>query len=84
MANVWNIQHDGNDPVTSVDHEAPVEALRIFPGDALLATAGGENIKIWNIAVGGDLLQVLQNHHKSVSITYCRIAIIAIDVKIVK
>ncbi|VDM51272.1 unnamed protein product [Toxocara canis] len=67
MAKVWDAREEGNKPLVCVDHGAPIEAVLLLRGDAVLATAGGTTIKLWDIASGGRLLHTLQNHHKSVT-----------------
>lgn len=52
-----------------VDHGSPVEQVLLLPGDAFIVTAGGQFIKIWNIASGGILHNILHHHHKTVGIS---------------
>lgn len=66
QAKVWDTREEGNEPLVCIDHDAPIEAVVLLRGDAVLATAGGTTIKLWDIASGGRLLCTLQNHHKSV------------------
>uniref|UniRef100_F1L276 U3 small nucleolar RNA-associated protein 15 homolog n=1 Tax=Ascaris suum TaxID=6253 RepID=F1L276_ASCSU len=67
QAKVWDTREEGNEPLVCIDHDAPIEAVVLLRGDAVLATAGGTTIKLWDIASGGRLLCTLQNHHKSVT-----------------
>lgn len=65
-AKVWNLESEEDKPLVTVDHGAPVESLLFISESSLLATAGGQLIKLWNISVGGKLLYTLHNHHKTV------------------
>ncbi|VDD92080.1 unnamed protein product [Enterobius vermicularis] len=66
-AKVWNLESEEDKPLVTVDHGAPVESLLFISESSLLATAGGQLIKLWNISVGGKLLYTLHNHHKTVT-----------------
>ncbi|VDK75783.1 unnamed protein product [Litomosoides sigmodontis] len=66
-AKVWNAEAEGNEPLMFVDHGSPVEQVLLLPGDAFIVTAGGQFIKIWNIASGGILHNTLHHHHKTVT-----------------
>lgn len=49
--------------VVAVDHGSPIEAGVAFPGGALFASAGGSEVKIWDLASGGRLVQSLPDAH---------------------
>ncbi|VDK21927.1 unnamed protein product [Anisakis simplex] len=77
-AKVWDIRADEEErdaeddeqdvkPLVSVEHDAPIEAVVLLNGDAILATAGGVAIKIWDIASGGRFLLALKHHHKTIT-----------------
>ena len=52
----------------ALDHGHPVEALSFFPGGALLASAGGPVVKVWDILSGSTTpLAVLTAHQKTVT-----------------
>lgn len=59
----------------SVDHGSPIEQVLFLPGDAFIVTAGGQLIKIWNIASGGILHHTLHHHHKTVRMHYVWLAL---------
>lgn len=40
----------------TLSHGSPVEAVLLFPGDGLLASAGGHDVKVWDLLSGGKLL----------------------------
>ncbi|TPX56790.1 hypothetical protein PhCBS80983_g04273 [Powellomyces hirtus] len=48
-------------------HGAPVESLLMFPGSGLVASAGGNQVKLWDILGGGRHLQTLANHQKTIT-----------------
>ncbi|EFO28259.2 src-associated protein SAW [Loa loa] len=66
-AKIWNAEAEGNEALMSVDHGSPIEQILLLPGDAFIVTAGGQFIKIWNIASGGILHHTLHHHHKTVT-----------------
>lgn len=57
--------------VVTVDHGHPVEAGVVFPGGALFASAGGQEVKIWDLAAGGRLVQTLADAHSKVITAVC-------------
>jgi len=63
---VWD-KRAGMEPVLTLNHEAPVEDVVILPGDGLIASAGGNCVKIWDIAGGGRSLASISPHHKTVT-----------------
>eukprot|EP00088_Acartia_fossae_P002046 TRINITY_DN10808_c0_g1_i1.p1 TRINITY_DN10808_c0_g1~~TRINITY_DN10808_c0_g1_i1.p1 ORF type:complete len:516 (-),score=84.01 TRINITY_DN10808_c0_g1_i1:88-1635(-) len=63
---IWD-RRSGPEPVCTINHGAPVEDLVVLPGDALIVTAGGSNVKFWDIAGGGRELVNLSPHHKTVT-----------------
>ncbi|XP_025409620.1 U3 small nucleolar RNA-associated protein 15 homolog [Sipha flava] len=46
----------------SVDHEAPVESLMFLPSGSLLISAGGTEVRIWDVLAGKLLAKLTQNH----------------------
>jgi len=62
---VWDTR-DGEKPTLTMDHGAPVESVLVLPGGALVASAGGMVVKIWDL-VGGRLLASISPHHKTVT-----------------
>ena len=39
----------------------------MFPGGGLIASAGGNQLKIWDVLSGGNLVQSLSNHTKTIT-----------------
>eukprot|EP00249_Psilotum_nudum_P015402 c25310_g1_i1 orf=329-1921(-) len=53
--------------VLQLQHGQPLEDVLFFPSGGLLATAGGNFVKIWDVLGGGRLIQVLGSHQKTVT-----------------
>ncbi|XP_029430713.1 U3 small nucleolar RNA-associated protein 15 homolog [Rhinatrema bivittatum] len=53
--------------VMSMEHGQPVESVLLYPSEALLVSAGGRYVKVWDMLKGGQLLVSLRNHHKTVT-----------------
>ncbi|KAJ3299413.1 snoRNA-binding rRNA-processing protein [Borealophlyctis nickersoniae] len=62
---LWDLRAKGC--MMTMHHEFPVEALLMYPGGGLVASAGGNQVKIWDILGGGRLLQTLSNHQKTIT-----------------
>ncbi|KAJ3149872.1 snoRNA-binding rRNA-processing protein [Geranomyces michiganensis] len=54
-------------PTMTMRHGAPVEALLMFPGSGLAASAGGNQVKLWDILGGGRHIHTLANHQKTIT-----------------
>jgi U3 small nucleolar RNA-associated protein 15 len=54
----------------TMQHGAPVESILLLPGSSMIASAGANKLKIWNILDGGSLFQTLSNHTKTIT-TMC-------------
>ena len=50
-----------------MDQGAPVESIVLLPGGGLLAAAGHNGIKIWDLLGGGRMVQHLETHRKAVT-----------------
>mmetsp|Transcript_43150 Transcript_43150/g.138797 ORF Transcript_43150/g.138797 Transcript_43150/m.138797 type:complete len:537 (+) Transcript_43150:106-1716(+) len=57
--------------VATVDHGSPVESGAAFPGGALFASAGGTEVKLWDLASGGRIVQTLGDAHSKVVTSVC-------------
>uniref|UniRef100_T1JFR7 U3 small nucleolar RNA-associated protein 15 homolog n=1 Tax=Strigamia maritima TaxID=126957 RepID=T1JFR7_STRMM len=53
--------------VWTVDHGSPVEALLVLPSSGIVISAGGVDIKVWNVVTGGCLISKMTHHHKTVT-----------------
>ncbi|KAI8823023.1 WD40-repeat-containing domain protein [Fimicolochytrium jonesii] len=62
---LWDVR--SQECTMTMRHDAPVEALLMFPGSGMLASAGGNQVKLWDIFGGGRHLQTLANHQKTIT-----------------
>jgi len=56
----------GNDSTMCFDHNSPVESVMFFPNGSLLASAGVNDIRIWDL-IAGKLLAKFNPHNKTVT-----------------
>ncbi|KAI5077553.1 hypothetical protein GOP47_0007377 [Adiantum capillus-veneris] len=63
--NLWDLRT--SNVVLKLQHGKPLEDVLFFPSGGLLATAGGNVVKIWDILGGGRLLHALGSHQKTVT-----------------
>ncbi|KAF5296592.1 hypothetical protein FQA39_LY19296 [Lamprigera yunnana] len=56
-----------NKSVLSVNHGSPIESLLFLPTGGIFLSAGGTDIKIWDIIAGGKLLGCISQHHKTIT-----------------
>ena len=54
----------------TMNHGAPVSACVCLPGGSVLVTAGGNELKVWDLTAGGRLLNTVSAHQKSIT-TLC-------------
>jgi len=57
---------DGKEGIV-MQHGAPVEDVLLLPGGGLLATVGGNYVKIWDLVAGGRAIASVSPHHKTVT-----------------
>ncbi|CAM9242267.1 unnamed protein product [Pylaiella littoralis] len=65
---VWDTRQP-KENVLELNHGAPVEACLFLPGGGLCVSAGGNDVKVWDLLGGGGgrLLHTLANHQKTVT-----------------
>ncbi|KAI3979982.1 hypothetical protein MKX01_042636 [Papaver californicum] len=51
----------------NINHGKPVEDVIFLPFGSLLATAGGNSVKIWDVTSGGKLVYAMESHNKTVT-----------------
>jgi len=69
---LWDLSLGPDDAcVATMDHGHPVEAGAAFPGGALFASAGGTEVKLWDLASGGKLVQTLADAHSKTVTAVC-------------
>lgn len=54
-------------PTLDLDHGHPVSAIQYLRGGSLIASAGGPEVKVWDLVAGGRLLCSLKAHQKGVT-----------------
>ncbi|XP_038222054.1 U3 small nucleolar RNA-associated protein 15 homolog [Zerene cesonia] len=56
-----------NETVLTANHGSPVESVLFLPSGGIFISAGGTEIKVWDIFNGGKLLANISQHHKTVT-----------------
>ncbi|KZV32379.1 hypothetical protein F511_03662 [Dorcoceras hygrometricum] len=64
---IWDVRVSNSGSVMELNHEKPVESVIYLPSGALIATAGGNFVKIWDVLGGGKLLYSMESHNKTVT-----------------
>ncbi|KAL6176192.1 hypothetical protein ACLB2K_052827 [Fragaria x ananassa] len=65
---LWDVRDkDSSSSVTEVNHGKPVEDVMFLPSGGLIATAGGDSVKIWDLIGGGKLVYSMESHNKTVT-----------------
>ncbi|XAR70468.1 hypothetical protein NMG60_11027322 [Bertholletia excelsa] len=64
---VWDVRVSNSGSVMDVNHGKPVEDVIFLPSGGLIATAGGNCVKIWDVIGGGKLLYSMETHNKTVT-----------------
>ncbi|XP_078446108.1 transducin family protein / WD-40 repeat family protein [Wolffia australiana] len=62
----WDVRA-GESPVLSINHGEPVESVLFLPSGGLVATAGGDVVKLWDVIGGGRAVHRLDCHTKTVT-----------------
>ena len=65
IINLWDIRF--LKVLWSMKHGDPVNAVLCMPGGGLLLSAGGNEIKVWDILGGGRLVRTWSNHQKTIT-----------------
>lgn len=76
---LWDLRASGGEAasssasaaVFSVDHGHAVEAAVAFPGGNMLASAGGPEVRLWDVVAGGRLVQAMPEAHSKVVTGIC-------------
>ncbi len=63
MIKLWDTRSATN--INTLNHGHPVEAVLMFPTGTLVASAGGNQVKIWDLLGGGKLLYTLSGLQKA-------------------
>lgn len=65
---VWDVRScNSGSSAMVVDHGKPVEDVMFLPSGGLVATAGGNVVKIWDVIGGGKCVYSMESHNKTVT-----------------
>lgn len=65
---VWDVRaSNSSGSALEIDHEKPVESVVFLPSGGLIATAGGNSVKIWDLIGGGKCVYTMESHNKTVT-----------------
>ncbi|KAK9090396.1 hypothetical protein Sjap_023573 [Stephania japonica] len=64
---LWDSRVSTGGSVLEILHGNPVEDVVFLPSGGLIATAGGNSVKIWDVIGGGRLVYALESHNKTVT-----------------
>lgn len=62
---IWDARQE--EPLQSMEHGQPIEHCMFTPSGTMLLTAGGNEIKVWDILGGGRLMHTFNNHQKNIT-----------------
>ncbi|KAK4281109.1 hypothetical protein QN277_012641 [Acacia crassicarpa] len=63
---LWDMRVADRKSVMEVHHGKPVEDVIFLPSGGLIATAGGNSVKLWDLLGGGKLLSSMESHNMTV------------------
>ncbi|XP_041016711.1 protein SLOW WALKER 1 [Juglans microcarpa x Juglans regia] len=64
---LWDVRVADSKSVLEVNHGKPIEDVIFLPSGGLVATAGGNSVKIWDLIGGGRLVFSMESHTKTVT-----------------
>ncbi|OVA11426.1 WD40 repeat [Macleaya cordata] len=64
---LWDSRVSSMNFVLNINHGKPVEDVVFMPSGGLIATAGGNSVKIWDVIGGGKLVYAMESHNKTVT-----------------
>ncbi|GFZ19494.1 transducin family protein [Actinidia rufa] len=64
---LWDVRVSSGGSMMEVNHGKPVEDVIFLPSGGLIAMAGGDSVKIWDVIGGGKLLYSMERHNKTVT-----------------
>ncbi|KAL8141648.1 hypothetical protein V2J09_014680 [Rumex salicifolius] len=65
---VWDIRaSNSSGSALNINHGKPVESVVFLPSGGLIATAGGNSVKIWDLIGGGKCVHSMESHNKTVT-----------------
>lgn len=66
MVKLWDARTNSQ-TVLEMNHGKPVEDVIFLPSGGLVATAGGNYVKIWDVIGGGKMICSMESHNKTVT-----------------
>ncbi|XP_047155943.1 protein SLOW WALKER 1 [Vigna umbellata] len=67
VVKLWDVRVRDSKSSVQVNHGAPVEDAVFLPSGGMVATAGGNSVKLWDLIGGGRLLFSMESHNKTVT-----------------
>ncbi|CAA7021583.1 unnamed protein product [Microthlaspi erraticum] len=64
---VWDARVDKSKWVAEINHGHPVEDVVYLPSGGMIATAGLNSVKVWDLIGGGRLVCSMESHNKTVT-----------------
>ncbi|PON96682.1 Coatomer beta subunit [Trema orientale] len=64
---LWDVRVTDSKSALSLNHGNPVEDVIFLPSGGLVATAGGNSVKIWDVIGGGKIVYSMESHNKTVT-----------------
>ncbi|KAK7277352.1 hypothetical protein RIF29_18503 [Crotalaria pallida] len=64
---LWDVRVGDSKTAMQVNHGSPVEDVIFLPAGGMVATAGGNSVKFWDLIGGGKLLYSMESHNKTVT-----------------
>ncbi|CAI8603829.1 unnamed protein product [Vicia faba] len=68
LVKLWDVRvKDSSKSAMDFNHGSPVEDVVFLPSGGMIATAGGNSVKLWDLIGGGKLLYSMESHNKTVT-----------------
>lgn len=68
LVKLWDVRvRDSLKSAMDFSHGCPVEDVVFLPSGGIIATAGGNSVKLWDLIGGGKLLYSMESHNKTVT-----------------
>ncbi|XP_020212265.1 protein SLOW WALKER 1 [Cajanus cajan] len=67
VVKLWDARVGDSKSSLQLNHAAPVEDVVFLPAGGMVATAGGNSVKLWDLIGGGKLVYSMESHNKTVT-----------------
>ncbi|KFK37552.1 hypothetical protein AALP_AA4G271500 [Arabis alpina] len=64
---VWDARVDNSKWIAEINHGSPVEDVVYLPSGGMIATAGLNSVKVWDLIGGGKMVCSMESHNKTVT-----------------